>query len=271
LERVHYFLLRIGSNWQDYTFQWEPFRDLAGPLNPPSGALPIAVVSVGQATEPTTQVSQDPFPHVEITTAPTVPVVQFVETWISALRGQRVELVRTPSPWFLAGLRLRAENVSAQVLAFLGLGESEATSQVTEPDPDGLSLSQTLRKIAEELPSAGLTAFDIASAIAIRHPEYASGRLGSASLVSPPDAATHGWALWRDSVTQLYERTIVAASKHQVIDGRLFLVGLGLVESSLRSALDGLGCWAPLLLEVDEAVAPPGSALWSVLQAVLGR
>ena len=66
--------------------------------------------------------SEDPFPHVEITVSPTVPVVQIAETWIAALRGQRVELVK-PAPWFLQFLGLQIGDVSAEVIAFLGLGE----------------------------------------------------------------------------------------------------------------------------------------------------
>jgi hypothetical protein len=130
------------------------------------------------------------------------------------------------------------------------------------------SLSGTMRSVAEELSSAEVTAFDIARAIASRHPEYASGRLGRAALEAPDDAPRHEWDLWRDSVAELYDRAIVARSTHQVIDGRLFLVGLGLVDNWLHAALDGQGCWAVLLLEVDEAAAPTGSAVWSVLRAV---
>jgi len=134
--------------------------------------------------------------------------------------------------------------------------------------PGAPSLSETMLSIAKDLPSGEVCAFDIAKAIAGHHPEYAGGRLGSATLQAPPDAAAYGWEMWRDSVAQLYDPTIVAGSKHEVIDGRLFLAGLGLVDGPLREALDRLGCWAPLLLEVDETVAPAGSALRSALQAV---
>jgi hypothetical protein len=263
----YFFLLRAGSNWEDYPFNWEPFRDLAGPLEPPADAVPIAVVSVAEAPEPTTEVSDDPFPHVEITVAPTVPVNQIVEAWIAALRDQGVEPIVRPAPWFLKNLGLQTTDVSADVRSFLGLGEPVAASQATGPAPDAPPLSGTLRSIAEELPSTGATAFDIARAIAGRHPEYASRRLGSATLEAPPAEASHGWEVWRDSVARLYDRATLARSE-KVIDGRLFLVGLGLLDESLRDALDRSGAWAPLLLEVDEAVAPRGSRLWSVLQAV---
>ena len=48
-EPVHdsyFFLIRLGDNWADYPFNWEPFREIAGPLEPPEGALPIVMHSV---------------------------------------------------------------------------------------------------------------------------------------------------------------------------------------------------------------------------------
>jgi hypothetical protein len=112
------------------------------------------------------------------------------------------------------------------------------------------SLSETMRSVAEELSAAGRTpagsqgvsAFVIAAAIARRHPEYASGLL--------------------------YNRDLVARSSHQLLDGRLFLVGLSVVDGSLKSALDHGGAWGPLVVEVDDAVAPAGSPLRSILHAV---
>jgi hypothetical protein len=262
----YFFLLRVGSDWEKYHFKWEAFRDLAGPLEPPAGAMPIAVISVPSASGPTKEVSEDPFPHVEITVAPAVPVQQFLESWIAELRNQGVE--STTQPQFLPALGLRAGDVSDDVRSFLGLSEPAATSQATGPAPDAPSLSETLRSIAEELPSTEITAFDIAQAIAGRHPEYASGRLRGVKFDDVPVSASHGWELWRDSVAGLYDRAALADSRHKVIDGRLFLVGLGLIDEPLRNELDNLGGWAPLLLEVDEAVASTGSQLRSFLQAV---
>jgi hypothetical protein len=176
---------------------------------------------------------------------------------------------------------MRFQPASGAIAAISGIAPMESYSLLhsipppppdkgRQPDvaPDTPSLSGTMQSVAEELSSAEVTAFDIARAIASRHPEYASGRLGAATLEAPHDTPHHEWKLWRDSVAQKYDRALVARSKHEVIDGRLFLVGLGLIDDSLRVALDGQGSWAALLLEVDEAVAPTGSALRSALQAV---
>ncbi len=144
--------------------------------------------------------------------------------------------------------------------------------QATNPP----SLSETMRSVAEELSVAdrtpegtqGVTAFEIAVAIARRHPEYASGLLSRVTFDVPKVAVSHSWADWHNSVAQLYDRDIVAGSRHQVLDGRLFLVGLSLLDVSLKNALDKEGAWGPLVVEVDEAVAPVGSPLRSILQAV---
>ena len=136
-----------------------------------------------------------------------------------------------------------------------------------DAESDGPLLSATLQRIAHELSSGEITSFDVAKAIATRHPEYASGRLAHAALQAQSGAAAHGWALWRDSVAQLYDRRLLARSSHQVIDGRLFLIGLSLIDAALQQALDTAGSWAPLLLEMDEAVAPAGP-VHTALQAV---
>jgi hypothetical protein len=144
--------------------------------------------------------------------------------------------------------------------------------QAISPPP----LSETMRSVAEELSASsrtsegapGVTAFEIAQAIGRRHPEYASGLLGAAMSEAPSSAVRHAWDSWETSVSRLYDRGVVADSRHEVLDGRLFLVGLSLIDSSLKAALDRHGAWGPLVVEVDEAVAPAGSPLRPVLQAV---
>jgi hypothetical protein len=163
-------------------------------------------------------------------------------------------------------------NVVMHALDQLISATTQQPVHATNPPP----LSETMRSVAEELSAAdripegthGVTAFEIALAIGHRHPEYASGLLGAIPLEVPDGAARHSWAEWGDSVAQLYDRDIVAGTRHQVLDGRLFLVGLSLIDVSLKTALDRPGAWGPLLVEVDEAVAPAGSPLRSVLQAV---
>ncbi len=147
------------------------------------------------------------------------------------------------------------------------------------PEAIALQLSETMRGVARELSatsgspaaSADLTAFDIATAIARRHPEYAGGSLGAATLLAPPDAHRMDWEGWRDSVAGLYDRGVLTASGHKRLDGRLFLAGLGGLDPGLRSALDTAGAWALLLVEVDDEVVPTGSPLRPFLQDVRFR
>lgn len=119
----YYFLIRVGSNWPDYPFEWEPFRDLAGPMSAQAGGIPVAVLSVPSATEPATVVSEGPVPHVEITVAPNVPVKKIVEAWIAELLNQSVKPRVPPAPLFLEYLGLRPSDVSGEVRSFLSINE----------------------------------------------------------------------------------------------------------------------------------------------------
>jgi hypothetical protein len=133
-------------------------------------------------------------------------------------------------------------------------------------------LSETMRSVAKELSTTAtaheITAFEVAQAIARRHPEYAGGLLGEVTLTIPPDAVSRTWSDWRADVAALYERAVLAETRHRVLSGRLFLIGLGYHDAALRNFLSDKGVWGPLVLEVDEAVAPATSRLRSVLQAV---
>ena len=172
--------------------------------------------------------------------------------------------------------RLRDLNVDYRVI----IPALDSLIPATFRDPDRTAgpppLSENMRSIAQELTTArstpdgdrGVTAYEIALAIGRRHPEYASGLLGAAAFDVPDVVMRHPWDDWVNSVGQLYDRDIVAETRHKVLSGRLFLVGLGLIDASLRAELDRLGVWGPLAVEVDENVAPPGSQLRSFLQAV---
>jgi hypothetical protein len=171
-------------------------------------------------------------------------------------------------PERLKGLSIDYELVLSAIDRFRA--ETGQRPDGTDPPP----LSQTMQSVATELSvrsksadgTDGITAFEIVQAIARRHSDYASGRLGGALLGTPRTAVRRSWREWRDSVAQRYDRSVLARTTHKVLDSRLFLVGLGLVETGLRDALERVGAWAPLLLELDETAAPSGSALWSALQ-----
>lgn len=155
-----------------------------------------------------------------------------------------------------------------------GDGRPPKSRQPTRSAPPPPPLSETMHGVAAELSSSGrgdVSAFDIATALARRHPEYAGGYLGSATFAAPPAAQRRDWTGWLDAVGGLYDRAMLKASRHTRLDGRLFLTGLGVLDADLRTALDSSGVWAPLLIEVDDAVAPAGSPLQPYLQGVQFR
>lgn len=129
-------------------------------------------------------------------------------------------------------------------------------------------LSGSMRGVANDLPPAEITAFTIAKAIAGRHREYAGGQLGTAALDEPGGAMSQSWPDWYESVARRFTGANVAGSRHEVIDGRLFLFGLALVDPALQKVLQRDGVWGSLVMEIDEAVAQPGSVLWSVLNGL---
>lgn len=118
----YFFLLRVGSNWRDYPFNWEPFRDLAGPLRPSPDSVPVAIISVERLAEISTEQVAEPLPHIEITVTPKIPVQSIAEAWISVLKSQGIETSGSQG-WFLTHLGLSAGDVSSEVQSFLHLND----------------------------------------------------------------------------------------------------------------------------------------------------
>ncbi len=253
-------LLRIGDDWEKYPFPWEPFRDLAGLLEWPETAPPIVFVSNrAKKNEPLVGTFSDPHPHLRISVSPAVHLVAILNTWVEQLIGYFPEPA-TPIDWFLKQLQLKPMEVSPEVRQFLGL----EPSRKKEPT----QLSVTVKEIIKDLGSSEVSAFTLAEQIQTRHGEYASHRLAEVQLVPPEGVAVHAWEDWRDSVANLYDQSALAGSQHEVIDGRLLLAGLGLLEPALLEALEEAGAWAPLLLEIDEAVVPTSGHLRNALKAI---
>lgn len=253
-------LIRVGDNWREYPFNWEPFRDLAGPISWPEDAPAIVVISnADKLSEPIVTTFSEPHPHVRIEVSPSIPVATIVETWIAQL-ADNVPVKEEPYTWFLQNLDLEPESMTPIVRQFLGLAPATRTKLV--------QLSSTVQGVEREIGQSKVTAFAITQALKDRHDEYASHRLGKADLAAPEHAASHTWEVWRDSVANLYDENNVAKSHHKVIDGRLFLVGLGLYEKPLREALEKADVWAPLLLEIDESVVGTGGPLREALNSV---
>ncbi|NBH07906.1 P-loop NTPase fold protein [Amycolatopsis sp. SID8362] len=159
-------------------------------------------------------------------------------------------------------LPLRLQQMGADVdLALANLSRLNGTAT------HGLvPLSRSMQAVADSLPATGLTTVEIVRAIARRHPEYAAGRLGSVVTRSP--RRQRDWDEWYELVARWFDADVVAKTRHEVLDGRLFLLGLGLEAPNLLESLKSEGAWSALLTEIDEAVAPPGSRLWPVLNGV---
>jgi len=146
-----------------------------------------------------------------------------------------------------------------------GFGPSEGPSRVELP------LSRTVQGVQDDLrgrDSEELTSFDIATAVIRRHPEYAERRMRWDQLGAPAEARRLTWNSWLGSVSEILDLEALGSSPHKVLDGRLLLVTLGLVDRDLRHRLEELGWWGPLLLEIDDAAAPPGSVLATALRSV---
>ena len=81
-----------------------------------------------------------------------------------------------------------------------------------------------------------VTAAAIALGIQTEHPEYAGSRF--ALVVIDPEAGPRdSIANWLTRVRDLYDLAEVNASRHHAIDGELMLVGLALLDGSLRNLL----------------------------------
>ncbi|AUI57233.1 P-loop NTPase fold protein [Amycolatopsis sp. BJA-103] len=167
-------------------------------------------------------------------------------------------------PQRLAMLKVSADEALRRLSRLMDTGSTKPRSSTWHWE-----LSRSMRAVAEDFPdSAETTAFDIVFAIARRHPEYADGRLATENLVVSHSAKRRTWNGWAESVASWYDAEIVARTRHKLLDGHLFLLALAHEDAALRSALQLNGTWSPLILEIDDAVAPPGSRLWPVLNDV---
>ena len=141
----------------------------------------------------------------------------------------------------------------------IGATPVETRAQTTPPSPEGVDLSvfsDSIRNVISELgPETEVTASGLADAVRIRHPEYANSRFGSVSL----DAYAGGRrkvTAWLAAIRDSYDLAVVAASDHQVIDGRLTLRALAMLDPSLATAL-GDDVMTELAAECSVAPNPP--------------
>lgn len=136
-------------------------------------------------------------------------------------------------------------------------GSTERHQPPPEP-PEAIGLSASVRSVGNTVADRGLiTAIDIAEALRAIHPEYAGGQFGLHALGLTPNTPviSRSWHGWLEHVRGLFDPEAVARTE-EVIDGRLLLAALGVLDPPLLEQLDKSGVWGQLLVELDqEAIA----------------
>ena len=85
-EGWHFFLGRLGANYDKYQFSWEAFRDFAGPLFRRPDAVPVVVVSSdSESTRPSVKLVGSPSRHYQIAVTPACPVLDIANAWLETL------------------------------------------------------------------------------------------------------------------------------------------------------------------------------------------
>jgi len=121
---TYYYLARMGSNYDKYGFQWEPFRDLAGPLEVGANALPLVVMSDDrQRSKPEVLNVEEPIRHFQLWVSPSCPAASVANAWLELLTDNSASHTsyKGPFDWFPRALELSAEDLSEKGRSFLSL------------------------------------------------------------------------------------------------------------------------------------------------------
>ena len=250
----YFFLVRIGANWQDYPFDWGAFVELAATLEDRSqdlaAGLPVVVVSLDSAEPtPSSQELSVPRPHRRIVVSPSTPVEALAEAWLADIVRQLGPSAHIADSSFLSRLGLGPDLLSEPSKSLLASGASAPP----------LKLSGAVREIADSLGAGDCSAAQIAEVVAERHPDVAGGQLRAALPRLRQTQPTRSWETWLDAVGREFDMDAVAKSRHRVVDGRLLLFGLALVNRALLVELERVGAWTPLLFEIDEQAVQTGN------------
>jgi hypothetical protein len=120
----YFFLARIGSNYMEYHFSWESFRDLAGPLEVGERSLPIVIISDAKPRQaPELSEAEKPTPHYQIRVSPTVDIMSLTNMWLELLVDNQASHGRYKGPfdWFVHNLGISADKLSQKSRSFLSL------------------------------------------------------------------------------------------------------------------------------------------------------
>lgn len=121
---VYFFCTRIGNHYTDFdfTFSWEPFRDLAGPLEWAPDAEPVLVVAQAEPLQaPKVDRRKVPAPHFLLTVSKNLSAQSVANVWLETIVEAGAQHGRSVGPfdWFLEGLKLTKEDLTPKARGFL--------------------------------------------------------------------------------------------------------------------------------------------------------
>lgn len=122
-EGYYFFLGRLGTNYKEYPFSWEPFRDVAGPLLRRKDSLPIVIVSEDSTPE-RPQIHRHVLPktHYQIEISPRCPANEIATAWLELLSDDGAIAQAGGEhhySFFFKGLKISPEQLSNKARSFI--------------------------------------------------------------------------------------------------------------------------------------------------------
>jgi len=121
---IYFFCARIGNNRSDFDcgFNWEPFRDLSGPLVQGPNAVPVIVISqTDPLQEPKVERRTQPADHFLITISKNLSAATIANCWLETIiaAGAQHGSYKGPFDWFTAGLGIKSSDLTPKAGEFL--------------------------------------------------------------------------------------------------------------------------------------------------------
>jgi len=124
-EGRYFFFGRMGSNYGQYMFNWEPFRDFAGPLLRSPTSIPVVLVSSDdKPLKPIPELITAPRPHYEIAVSPKCSALDIATTWLEVLSDDGAiprEGGEKWYGWFFSGLGFARTQLSKKARNFVNM------------------------------------------------------------------------------------------------------------------------------------------------------
>ncbi len=121
---AYFFCARIGKDQSDfdYGFNCEPFRDLSGPLERRSGAVPVIVISQAEPLhEPKIERRYQPEEHFLIAVSKNISVSTIANCWLETIvdAGAQHGEYKGPFDWFTSNLGIKTSDLTPKARGFL--------------------------------------------------------------------------------------------------------------------------------------------------------